>query len=73
MSSFIRKDYQGRLSVRHKAKESDEPTLRYAVENFGFLLPRNKTMSLAAFSFLIKEHYAGGTRLKECLRVLRDS
>lgn len=71
--SFIRKDCQGRLSVRHKAKEADKPILRYAVENFGFLLPRNKTMSLAAFSFLIKKYYAGGTRLEECLRVLRNS
>lgn len=34
--SFIRKDYMGRISVRHQAKSEDLDTLKYTIESFGF-------------------------------------
>ena len=71
--SFISRHFTGDISVSHKAKNENAEILRYTVMAFGFLLPRGKTMSLAAFSYLIEEYYAGGTRINECLRVLRSS
>lgn len=70
--SFVKRSSNGEIEVKHKANPQKLEVLRYAIISFGFLLPRGKTMSLAAFSYLIEEHYAGGTRIKECLSVLRS-
>ena len=62
--SFICRHFTGDISVSHKAKNENAEILSYAVSVFGFLLPKGKTMSLAAFSYLIEKNYAGGTRIK---------